>query len=122
MGAGEVRERRLPGEPVQCPAPPQPVQLLEPAREKHLRRCRVARCELLARRDEGLPAATNIGVLPQVRVGASHAAAIPPVDVGSGLHVTSLRCWTFRAAALCRAAWRPRLMVYSLAVCFLPSA
>ena len=91
MGAGEICEGRLRGEPVQCPASPEPVDLLEPAREEHLRRCRVRGRTLLAPRDKGLPAAADVGVLPQVRIGASRAAAVSPVDVGSGLHV-SLRC------------------------------
>lgn len=64
---------------MQCPAPPESVELLEPARKEHLRRCRVRRRALLAPRDDGLSAAPNVGVLPQVRVGASDAAAVSGV-------------------------------------------
>ena len=88
MGAGEVYEGRLRGEPVQCPPPPEPVELLEPTREEHLRRCRVRCRTLLAPRDEGLASAPNVGVLPQVRIGASRTSADPPVDMGSGFHLS----------------------------------
>src|SRR6266550_4439624 len=79
-------ERRPPLQAVQHAAAPERVELPDPAREQVLRDRRVRRRPLLARRDERLPLPAHVGVVPQVRVGATHAPAVPPIEFWSRAH------------------------------------
>ncbi len=81
MVPSELRERRLPREPVDRAAPPERVELLDPAGEEHLRRDGVRRGELLAWREEGLAFPANVGVGAQVGPGALRPAPLAPVDL-----------------------------------------
>ena len=88
----EVRQCRMSSLAMERATAASRVELLQPPSEQHLRRGRVGRGQFLSRRDERFPAPAHVGVIAQVRVGASRAAAaFPPVDLWFSTH-RHLRC------------------------------
>ncbi len=93
---------RLPRDPVQRAAAALRVEFLQPATEQRLRGVGVRGCHALTGGDERFPAPADIGVVAQIRVGASRTAALTPVDpAGDAAHVAT-------CASVCATAchWR----------------